>query len=50
MDKGFNLIEDILLRNLHFLKKPLSDIQVFVLANGFKGLEKKIVKNSGNSM
>jgi hypothetical protein len=30
-------------------KKTLSDIPVFDLANGFTGLEKKIVKKSGTS-
>jgi hypothetical protein len=49
-DKAFNLMEDILLRNLRFRQKkaPL-DIPIPLLANGFKRLEKRISKNSGNS-
>jgi hypothetical protein len=50
IDKAFSPMEDILLRNLRFRqKKPPPNIRISSLINGFKGLEKKTSKNSGNS-
>jgi hypothetical protein len=41
-------MEDILLRNLHFLKKTLINIRFPDLVNGFNRLRLKTTKNSGN--
>jgi len=50
MDKASIVMEDILLRNLHFgQKKELSYILPLDLPNGFRQLQKTAIKNSGNS-